>query len=256
MAIAIPWTLSAGANLYFRISEARSHAAGVAYDSAHRRVLASDTIVDGMHLPAGTVVVTDDAFHLSSLELPKPTVLFGVPLSGTVTLQNAKLDGSETLERDATIDGLPCAADGGVSFGGGQLSNCRLVRPTTIRGVPCRGYVDIQADFLGCELAEPYRRYGQTWYEGTDARGSDAYFTFTIGARPSTLRVFGSPLSPGTMVVYGNGSIAMISPSAPLHYRGCAITHIERRDGVMTADVDGRCSLPSLANGRVSVPNV
>ena len=254
--VAILWSASTGLNLYFRVSEARAHAAGDAYTNAHQHTLASDAVVSGMHLPAGTVVVTDDDFHISSLELAKPTVLFGIPLTGTVALHDGKLDGSQTLQRDATIDGLPCAADSDVSFDGGRLSSCRLTRPTTIRGVPCDGYVNVGAGFLGCKVAHAYRRYDTTWNEGTDVRGNDAELTFTIGPHGSSLRAYGSPLPQGSMVVYRNGAIAMITPSAPLHYRGCSLTHVERRNGAMTADVDGPCSLPSLATGRVRVPNV
>ena len=253
---AILWSASAGLNLYFRVSDARAHAAGDAYTNAHQRTLASDAVVSGMHLPAGTVVVTDDDFHLASLQLSKPALLFGVPLQGTVGLHDGALDGSQTLQRDATIDGLPCAADSDVSFAGGRLSSCRLSHATTIRGVPCGGYVNVGDAFLGCEVAQAYRRYGTTWNEGTDVRGNDGELTFTIGPHGSSLRVYGSSLPQGSMVVYRNGAIAMITPGAPLHYRGCALTHIERRNGAMTADVDGPCSLPSLPNGRVTVPNV
>jgi hypothetical protein len=253
--IAVPWCVSAGTMLIFWIDAARSDAASVAYDRAHRHTLSSDTIVSGMQLPAGTVVVTDDRFHISRLELSKPTVLFGVPLTGAAGLRDAKLDGSQTLQHDATIDGLPCAADSDVSFDGGHLTDCRLTRPSTIGGVPCRGYVTIHANFLGCELAKPYRRYGATWYEGTDVRGNDDYMTFTIGSHTPSLRVYGSTLPQGTIVVYRNGAIAMVTPSTPLHYRDCAITRIERRDGAMTAELERPCSLHSLPNGRVSVPN-
>jgi hypothetical protein len=255
--IGVPWVVSAGSNLWLQIDAARSHAAGVAYERAHRQTLASDTVVSGMHLPANTVLVTDDAFHLSSLELSKPTVLFGVPLQDTVSLQDAKLDGSQTLQHDATIDGLPCAADGAsTSFANGRLTNCKLAHPATIRGVPCQGYVTIQEDFFGCELAAPYQRYGATWYQGTDVRGNDADITFTIGSRPSSLRVYGSPLSKGTMVNYQNGAVAMLTLNTPLRYRGCTITSIERRDGAMTGEVDGPCSLRALPNGRVALPNL
>jgi len=250
------WSASAGLNLYFRISDARANAAGAAYTSAHQRTLASDAVVGGMHLPAGTVVTTDDAFQLSSLALSKPTVLFGVPLQGTVTLRDGKLDGSQTLQHDATIDGLPCAADSDASFDDGRLTSCRLTHPAAIRGVPCRGYVDVRGGFLGCQVAQTYRRYGVTWNEGTDVRGSDDDVTFTIGPSGSSLRVYGSSLPQGSMVVYHDGAIAMISPSTPLHYRGCTLAHVERRNGVMTADVNGACSLPPLPNGRVTVPNV
>ncbi len=254
--IGLPWVVSAGLNLWLRIDAVRSHAAGVAYERAHRQTLASDTVVSGMHLPANTVLVTDDAFHLSSVELSKPTVLFGVPLQDTVSLSDAKLDGSQTLQHDATIDGLPCAADASTSFANGRLTNCKLAHPAMVRGVPCRGYVTIQEDFLGCELATPYQKYGATWYEGTDVRGNDDELTFTVGSRPSSLHVYGSPLSQGTMVVYQKGAIAMLTLNTPLRYRGCTITSIERRDGAMTGEVDGNCSLRALPNGRVSLPNL
>jgi hypothetical protein len=255
--VGLPWVISAGSNLWFRIDDARSHAAGLAYERAHRQTLASDTVVSGMHLPANTVLVTDDAFHLASLELSKPTVLFGVPLQDTVSLHDAKLDGSQTLQHDATIDGLPCAADdNSTSFTNGRLTDCKLAHPATIRGVPCQGYVTIQEDFLGCALAAPYQRYGATWYPGTDVRGNDADITFTIGSRPSSLRVYGSPLSQGTMVSYKNGAIAMFTFITPLRYRGCTITSIERRDGIMAGQVDGPCSLRALPNGRVALPNL
>ena len=254
--IAVAWCISAGTNLFFRIDAARTDAASAAYDRAHQHTLTNDSVVNGMRLPAGTVVVTDDSFRISSLELSKPTALFGVPLKDMVSLRDAKLDGSQTLQRDATVDGLPCSADDGVSFDGGHLTNCRLVHPTTVRGVPCQGYVAIHVNFLGCELATPYHRYNVTWYQGTDVRGNDADLTFTIGSRTSSLRVYGSALSKGTMVVYHDGTIAMVSFITPFHYRGCAITHIERRDGAMTADLESPCSLHPLPNGRVSVPNL
>ncbi len=254
--VAVPWVISAGANLMFRIDAARTQAFSVAYDRAHRQALAADTVVSGMHLPAGSVLVTDDANHLSSVELAKPTILFGVPLKDTVSLQDAKLEGSQTLQHDATIDGVPCSGDSDVSFENGRLTDCLLAHPATVDGVPCRGYVTIKPNFHGCVLAAPYQRYGATWYPGTDVRGGGDDITFTIGSRTSSLRVYGSSLSQGTMVVYGNGAIAMITFIAPLRYRGCTITHVERRNGRMTADVDGPCSLPSLANGRVSVPNL
>jgi hypothetical protein len=254
--VAIPWLISAGANAYGRIDDARSRASMEAYDRAHRKTLPNDAVVDGMHLAAGTVLVTDDAFKLSSLELSKPAVLFGVPLTGTVGLLDGKLHGSQTLQYDTVVDGLPCASDS-VSFDHGSLTDCRLTRPTTIGGVPCTGYVNIHAGFLGCVLAEPYNRYGVTWYAGTDVRGGDDYLTFTIGPRSPSLRVYGSPLQQGTIVVYRRGTIASVTfLNAPIRYRGCTITALERRDGGMTAEVNGPCSLPALPNGRVSVPNL
>jgi hypothetical protein len=254
--VGVPWVVSAGSSLWFRIDDARSRALGAAYDRAHRQTLASDTVVSGMHLPANTVVVTDEAFHLSSVELSKPTVLFGVPLQDRVTLSDAKLDGSETLQHDATIDGLPCAADGGASFTKGRLTNCKLAHPATIRGVPCGGFVTIQEDFFGCALAAPYQKYGTTWSEGTDVRGNDGDLTFTIGTRPSSLRVYGSSPSQGTMVGYQNGVLTAVTFITPLHYRGCTITSIERRNGAMTGVVDGACSLRALPNGRVMLPDL
>ena len=177
--IALPWLVSAGANVWLRIDAARTQAFSAAYDRAHSRTLATDSVVAGMHLPAGTIVTTDENFKISSLELGAPAVLFGVPLKGTVTLRDAKLDGSETLERDATIAGLPCAADGGASFSDGRLTSCRLARATTIAGIPCSGYVTVQPDFLGCVLAAPYVRYGVTWSgrhrRPRERRRSDVY---------------------------------------------------------------------------------
>ena len=46
-----------------------------------------------MHLPAGTVVITDDGFEISSLELSRPTMLFGIPLTGTVGLHDGNSTG-------------------------------------------------------------------------------------------------------------------------------------------------------------------
>jgi hypothetical protein len=253
--IAIPWLISAAGNVYAQIDNARTQRFSEAYDRSHRKTLTSDSVVSGMDLPAGTVLVTNDSFQLSSLELSRPSVLFGVPLTGTVSLSNARLDGSQTLQHDATIDGLPCAASDGVSFQNGRLTDCRLTRTTTIDGVPCGGYVAIHAGFLGCVLAKPYNKYGATWYEGTDVRGGDDYITFTPGSRAPSLRIYGSPLPQGTIVVYRNRAIDSVTLNAPLHYRGCTITSLERRSGGMTAEVDGRCSLPALPNGRVSVPN-
>jgi hypothetical protein len=254
--IAVLWCVSGGAKLIFWIDEVRSQAAGAAYERAHRHTLAGDTIVDTMHLPAGTVVVTNGNFHIVSVELSKPAVLFGVPLKDTVGLRDAKLDGSQTLHVDAAIDDVPCAADSPVSFDSGKLTSCRLARPSTIGGVPCRGYIDIHAGFLGCELAASYEKYGVTWYEGTDVRGGEEYMTFTIGSRAPSLHVYGSPLTQGTIVVYRNGKIDMVTFITPLRYRGCAIAHVERRDGAMTADVEGPCSLRALPNGRIPVPDL
>jgi hypothetical protein len=253
--VAIPWVLSAAGNVYVLISNARTQQFSAAYDRAHLRTLANDEVVSGMQLPAGTVLRTSENFQLTSLELSKPALLFGVPLTGTVTLHDGKLDGSQTLQRDATIEGLPCAADGGATFGDGHLSDCRLAHPATIRGVPCRGYVTIHADFLGCELATPYVRYGVTWYPGTDVRGNEADLTFTVGSQSPSLRVLGSSLPKGTMIGYRNGTIDSIALNT-FHYRGCTLTAIERRNGVMTAEVDGPCSLPALPNGRARVPNL
>jgi hypothetical protein len=253
--VAVPWLISAGGNAYARIDDARSRAASEEYDRVHRQTLASDTVVNGMRLPAGTVLVTDDHLKLSSLELSKPAVLFGVPLAGTVGLHGGKLQGSQTLQHDAIIDGLPCSSDS-VSFDEGRLTDCRLTHPTTINGVPCEGYVNIHAGFLGCVLAASYDRYGVTWYAGTDVRGGDDYLTFTIGARSPSLRVYGSALPQGTIVVYRNGRIDSVTLHSPLRYRGCTITGLERRDGIMTAEVTGPCALRPIGNGRVAVPEI
>jgi hypothetical protein len=254
--VALPWLVSAGMNLWLRIDAARTQAFSAAYDRAHQRTLATDGVVAGMRLPAGTIVTTDEKFNISSLELATPAVLFGVPLKGTVTLRDAKLDGSETLARDATIAGLPCAADGGASFDDGRLTGCRLAHAATIAGIPCRSFVNVQPDFFGCELAAPYARYGATWSEGTDVRGNDDDRTFTIGARASSLRVYGLPLPQGTMVVYHKGAIAMVTLTSALSYRGCKIARLQVDRGVTTADVDGPCSLRALANGHRAVPNI
>ncbi len=250
------WVLSASIQLYAFADGTRAQAAGAAYDRAHRRTLASDTTIDGMQLPAGTVVVTGERDRIASLELPGPAVLFGVPLAGTVELRDGKLEGSQTLARDATIDGLPCAAVDGASFEGGRLTDCRLARPATIRGVPCRGYVTVHADFLGCELARSYRRYGTAWHAGTDVRGGGNEATFTIGSHGPGPLLYGSHLPAGTMVVYRNAEVALISFAGPFRYRGCTLAQIERRGGTVQATVQGACALPALANGRVAVPGL
>src|SRR5262249_50765404 len=131
---------------------------------SRQRTLAQSTVIHGIHLPAKTVVTSNqsDPNELAAVDLPSPTTINGIPLVGHVGFSDGDLDGTMTLAHDAHIGTAFCSAQAPVRFVSGKLVECGLAKPSPIGGIPCSGAINLENGVV-CTLAATYSRYGYVW---------------------------------------------------------------------------------------------
>ena len=215
--------------------------------------------VAGVRLPAGTLVQYADGARteIQTIDLPRETLVDGMPLRGSVNFSNGRPDGFVTLAQDATIDGVPCSAASDVHLTEARLDTCTLSRASIVRGVPCKGEVTLSADgSTQCTLSSPYRRFGVTWAAGTGIYAAANGGSFDITAQPPNLYVLGTPLPHRADVSYAAGRLDGINFSnGILHYRGCDVMFVTvAYNGESAKAKPDRCGLPRDRDGSVVLP--
>jgi hypothetical protein len=222
---------------------------------SRQTTLAHASVVGGIHLPAGSIVThgSNDPNELAAVDLPTATIIHGIPLTGHVAFSYGDLDGSETLARDAQIGEAFCAANGTTRFSSGKLVECRLARPSRIRGVPCTGIIDFENGIV-CVLSATYQRYGYSWRPGTKITDYGGLVWFRIGALAPTLLAFSAPLAPDSEVQFNHGTVASVDlRTSGGRFRGCTFDLIMVEKGKTVGRTTGTCPLPIPA-GNLYVP--
>jgi hypothetical protein len=251
------WLLSGCTNLGTILHRAQVQAQYLSDLRARQRTLATDSVVAGMRLPAGTVV-THDVYSsdIVALDLPVATEVRGVPLKGHVGMSNGGLDGEVQLSRDARIKGIPCAAGASLRFESDKLVECELSQPSRIRGIPCEGSLALEPGIV-CTLAFNYSRFGYMWRAQTKITDYGDLVWFRVGANPPSLYVLGSPLPADAEVQFTNGRIASVDVrNKPARFRGCTIGLILVSGGKVTGQAVGACTIPEARTGSdVALPS-
>jgi hypothetical protein len=244
------WLLSGATNLATIRYRTRVHTEYLSDLRARQRTLATNAVVAGIRLPAGTVVTHDvDSSDIVALDLPAATDVRGVPVKGHVDMLSGGLHGGVQLARDARIGGVPCSARAPVRFELGKLTECSLSQSSRIRGIPCAGSVTLEPGVV-CTLASDYDRFGFVWRAQTKITDYGDLVWFRIGANPPSLYVFGSPLAADAEVQFANGRIAAVDlRNKPMPFRSCAIGLILLSGGKLTGQAVGVCDIPEARPG-------
>lgn len=191
--------------------------------------LAQSKVVAGMTLPAGTVVTrsSDDPNGVEALDLKTPATIGGLPVIGQVYLTDARVNGEAMLARDATINGIPCAAGAIARLNEiGDLAECTLAHAAVVKSVPCKDKINLE-NGVTCTLAREYVYRGYAWPVGTLANVNDAQnASFTVGSRAPAMTVAGLALPQGANVNFGDKGLWVDFTGLPLHYRDCDINHL------------------------------
>jgi len=251
------WSASAFTNIMMLRKQAQD-AADYATALRHRQTtLNRPAIVDGMHLPAGTVVTrgsTEFTTDVAAVDLPHAVAIGGIPVVGHAGVSNGKLDGEVTLAHDVRIGEASCSSTQPARFDSGALIACVLAKPSRIRGIPCAGAIDLQNGVV-CTLAGDYRRYRIVWRNGTKITDYGDLVWFHIGLAAPSLLVFGAPLAADSEVQFRNGRMASVDlRSKPVSFHGCSFGLILARGSSLLGDTSGTCALPTVPPGYVPLP--
>lgn len=245
---AAAWAISAITNLDIMATQAKNQAAYESDLRARQSTLSSATTLDGMRLPAGTVVTRSDGGDVAAVDLPSATDIRHVPVVGHAGISGGALDGEVKLARDVRIGSATCSASASARFEAGKLTECMLSAPSTIRGIPCTGRVSLEPGVV-CDLSGDYRRFGYVWRAQTKVTDYGDLVWFRIGARAPSLLVFGSPLPADTEVQFQHGAMASVDlRSSPARFRGCTIDLILIQDRKVLGSTAGACDLPQAPN--------
>lgn len=240
------WLVSAATNIGVLADQAKNRADYESELRSRQKTLARSAVIDGIALPARTVLTHDqtDPNALAAVDLPAPTRIGGVLVTGHAGLSDRRLDGTVTLAANAHIGEAFCAAETPARFASGKLVECRLAKPSRIRGIPCIGDINLEVGVV-CTLAGHYVRYGYTWRAGTRLTDFTDLVWFRIGGQPPTLRVFGAPLAPESEVQFNHGTLASVDlRSNAAHFRGCAFDLIMTEGHRTVGRTMGACVLP------------
>lgn len=251
------WSASAITNILVLAEQARNAADYRASVRARQTTLPKATIVDGLRLPAGTVVTrgsTEFTNDVAAIDVPHAVAIGGVPIVGHAGIAGAKLDGEVTLAHDARIGQASCSAKEPARFDAGALTACTLAQPSRIHGIPCAGSIDLQNGVV-CTLSGDYRRYGVLWRAQTQITDYGDLVWFRIGGIAPSLRLFETPLSTDVEVQFQNGRIASIDVrNKPVSFRGCDFNLILVQGGSLLGQTTGVCGLPTVPPGYVRLP--
>ncbi len=252
------WSGSALTNVAMLAQQAHDASEYRASLRARQTTLQHAAIIDGMHLPAGTVVTrSSDEFSndVAAVDVPHAVTLGGIPIVGHAGIANAKLDGEVTLARDFRIGEAWCSSKQPARFDSGALLECTLAQPSRIRGIPCTGAIDLQHGVV-CTLASAYRRYGIVWQAQTKVTDYGDLVWFRAGGIAPGLLLFGLPLPPDAEVQFQNGRMASIDVrSKPAPFRGCSFNLILFRSGLLFGQSTGVCDLPDVPPNGVALPS-
>lgn len=251
------WTGSALTNVMILVSQAREAAAYRASLRARQTTLDKAAIVEGMHLPAGTVVTrgsTEFSNDVAAIDVPHAVAIGGIPIVGHAGIADGKLDGEVTLAHDVRIGQAWCSATDPARFDSGTLVECMLAQPSRIHGIPCSGSINLQNGVV-CTLSGDYSRYGVVWRAQTKVTDYGDLVWFHIGDIAPSLRLFDTALNADAEVQFQNGRIASIDVrSKPVSFRGCNFDLILAQKGLLLGQTNGLCALPTVPPGYVLLP--
>lgn len=253
----LSWSISSFATILMLVSQAQDAAQYRADLRARQTTLHNAAVIDGMHLPAGTIVTRSgpEVFsYVAAIDVPHAVTIGGVPVVQHAGVSDGKVDGDVTLARDVRVGAAWCSSKEPARFASGALIACTLARPSRIRGIPCTGTIDLQNGVV-CTLSGEYRRYGILWRTATTVTDYGDLVWFKIGPAAPNLFVFGLPLNPDSDVQFQNARMASVDlRSKPVPFRGCAFDLILVRDGSLLGQTRGVCALPTVPPGYVSLP--
>jgi hypothetical protein len=251
------WGGSVFANILMLVKQAQDAAQYRAELRARQWTLHDAAIVDGMHLPAGTIVTRSglEIFsYVAAIDVPHAVTIHGIPVVAHAGISDGKLDGDVTLARDLRIGEAWCSSKQPARFNSGSLIACTLARPSRIRGIPCAGTIDLQNGVV-CTLSRDYRRYGIVWRQGTKITDYGDMVWFRIGAAAPSLFVFGMPLERDSEVLFAKARIASVDlRSRPVTFRGCRFDLILAHGTALLGQTTGVCALPTVPPGYVFLP--
>jgi hypothetical protein len=251
------WSASALTNIMVLVAQAQNAAAYRTSLRERQVTLHSPTVVDGMHLPAGTVITrsSPDRFGVVvAVDVPSAVTVRGIPVVQHAGVDEGKLDGEVTLARDVRIGEAWCSSRQPARFGSGALIECTLARTSRIRGIPCTGTIDLQNGVV-CMLASAYHRYGIVWRAQTKITDFGDLVWFHVGGTAPDLLLFGLPLPVDAEVQFQNGRMASIDVrSKPASFRGCKFELILVRRTSLFGQTTGVCSLPAVPPDGVALP--
>lgn len=251
------WSGSVVTNIMTLITQAQNSAQYEASLRARQTTLHRATIIDGMQLPARTVVTRSSPGSLGyivAIDVPRAVAIRGTPVVGHAGISDGKLDGEVTLARDVRIGEAWCSSKQPARFDSGALIACTLAQASRMRGIPCAGAINLQNGVV-CTLANDYRRYRIVWREGTKVTDYGDLVWFRVGPAAPNLLVFGLPLDPDSEVQFQNGLMASVDlRSKPVSFRGCTFKLILVRATSLLGDTTGACALPTVPPGYVSLP--
>lgn len=251
------WSVSCLANGMMLLTQAQSAAEYRASLRARQTTLRNASTIDGVQLPAGTIVTrgsTPFSDDVAAVDVPKLVTIGGIPIVGHAEISNGKLDGEVTLARDVRIGEAWCSSKQPARFDSGVLIACTLGRPSRIHGIPCAGEIDLQNGVV-CTLASGYRRYGIVWREATKVTDYGDLVWFHIGPAAPSLLVFGLPLNPDSELQFQNARMASVDlRSKPVAFRGCTFDLILVRGRRLLGQTTDACALPTVPPGYVALP--
>jgi hypothetical protein len=251
------WSISSFANILMLVSQAQNAAQYRADLRARQTTLHNAAIIDGMHLPAGTIVTRSgpEVFsYVAAVDVPHAVTIGGVPVVRHADVSDGKLDGEVTLAHDVRIGEAWCSSKESARFASGALIACTLARPSRIRGIPCTGTIDLQNGVV-CALSSEYRRYGILWRAATTVTDYGDLVWFKVGPASPNLFVFGLPLNRDSDVQFQKTRMASVDlRSKPLPFRGCTFDLILVRGRSLLGQTQGVCALPTVPPGYVSLP--
>ena len=251
------WSASAAINIGVLLGQARDAGEYQASLRARQTTLRDAAIIDGMHLPAGTVVTRSDSetsSDVAAIEVPKAVTIRGIPVVKHAGVNDGKLDGEVTLARDIRIGEAWCSSKEPARFDSGALIACTLAQPSRIRGIPCTGTLDLQNGVV-CTLASEYRRFGIVWRATTKITDYGDLVWFRVGSAAPSLFVFSQPLNPDSEVQFQNARMASVDlRSKPVSFRGCSFNLILVRGRSLIGQTEGVCALPTVPPGYVPLP--
>ncbi|HEY1867861.1 MAG TPA: hypothetical protein VGG70_06150 [Candidatus Cybelea sp.] len=251
------WSASALTNILVFLEQARNARDYQASLRARQTTLHAAAIIDGMHLPAGTIVTRGDPGSFAgivAIDVPRAVTIRGIPVVEHAGVDEGKLDGEVMLARDVRIGEAWCSSKEPARFDSGALTACILARPSRIHGIPCTGEIDLQNGVV-CTLAAEYRRYGIVWRETTKVTDFGDLVWFRVGSVAPSLFVFSLPLNPDSEVQFQKARMASVDlRSKPVSYRGCSFDLILAHGRSLLGQTTGVCALPTVPPGYVLLP--
>ncbi|MBV9332727.1 MAG: hypothetical protein JO146_01845 [Candidatus Eremiobacteraeota bacterium] len=251
------WSTSALTNIAMFLQQAHDANEYRASLRARQTTLVNAAVIDGMHLPAGTVVTRSSnefSNDVAAVDVPHAVALAGIPIVGHAGVAHGKPDGEVSLAKDVRIGEAWCSSKQPARFDSGALIECTLAQPSRIRGVPCTGAIDLQNGVV-CTLASSYRRYGIVWQAQTKVTDFGDLVWFHINGAAPDLRLFGLQLPADAEVQFQNGAMASIDVrSKPVSFRGCDFDLILVRSGTLFGQTTGVCNLPTVPPNGVVLP--